>query len=183
MGQDKALLSWDSQYLVEKIAATVAAATGTVTLVGRPERYGHLNIPCIPDSRDGQGPLAGIEAALQSGQAEWNLIVSCDMPDISSAVLSFLLEKARETSASCVAAEDATGQIHPLCAVYHRRCLPIIRRSLESVGRALCGVSARADGFGKYQHAGRLALLAAFVTIKDEEYCQIWQAQPKVRII
>ncbi len=130
MGQDKALLSWDSQYLVEKIAATVAAATGTVTLVGRPERYGHLNIPCIPDSRDGQGPLAGIEAALQSGQAEWNLIVSCDMPDISSAVLSFLLEKARETSASCVAAEDATGQIHPLCAVYHRRCLPIIRRSL-----------------------------------------------------
>jgi molybdopterin-guanine dinucleotide biosynthesis protein A len=131
MGQDKALLLWRSRHLVEKIADTVAAVTGTVMLVGRPERYVNLKIPCLPDHRHELGPLAGIEAALEAGQGEWNLIVGCDMPDISIDVLRCLLDKAGQTSALCVAAQDITGQIHPLCAVYHCRCLPAIKRSLN----------------------------------------------------
>jgi molybdopterin-guanine dinucleotide biosynthesis protein A len=131
MGQDKALLLWRSRRLVENVAATVAAVTGTVTLVGRPEHYKSLSIPCLADSRHELGPLAGIEAALEAGQAEWNLIAGCDMPDISVDILHCLLDKARQTCASCVAARDITGQIHPLCAVYHARCLPAIKRSLD----------------------------------------------------
>ncbi len=131
MGQDKALLPWRSRPLVEKIAAMVAAAAGSVTLVGRPERYGDLGISCLPDRRDQLGPLAGIEAALESMQAEWNLIAACDMPGLDSGALHCLLDKAVQTNASCVAARDVTGQIHPLCAVYHSRCLPLIKRALE----------------------------------------------------
>ena len=132
MGQDKALLLWHSRHLVEKVAATVAAVTGTVTLVGQPERYRNLKIPCLPDGRHGLGPLAGIEAVLETGQGEWNLIIGCDMPGISIAVLRCLLDKAGQTSALCVAAQDITGQIHPLCAVYHRRCLPAVKQSLDT---------------------------------------------------
>ena len=131
MGQDKALLPWHSQHLVEKIAATVAVVTGTVMLVGRPERYVHLKIPCLADRRHELGPLAGIEAALETGQGEWNLIVGCDMPDISVDVLRYLLDKASQTRAPYVAAQDIAGQIHPLCAIYHCRCLPVIKRSLD----------------------------------------------------
>jgi len=131
MGQDKALLPWRSQHLVEKIAATVAAVTGAVMLVGRPERYVNLTIPCLADHRHELGPLAGIEAALETEGGEWNLIVGCDMPDLSIDVLRDLLNKASQTRALCVAAQDDTGQIHPLCAVYHRRCLPVIKRSLD----------------------------------------------------
>jgi molybdopterin-guanine dinucleotide biosynthesis protein A len=112
MGQDKALLLWRSQRLVEIIATRVASVTGTVTLVGRPERY-------------------RIEAALETGQGEWNLIVGCDMPDISADALRSVLDQAGQTKALCVAAQDTTGRIQPLCAAYHRRSLPIIRRSLE----------------------------------------------------
>jgi molybdenum cofactor guanylyltransferase len=131
MGQDKALLLWRSQRLVEIIAATVASVTGTVTLVGRPERYLNLKIPCLSDHRHELGPLAGIEAALETGRGDWNLIVGCDMPDISADALRSVLDQADQTGALCVAAQDITGRIQPLCAAYHRRSLPIIRRSLD----------------------------------------------------
>lgn len=131
MGQDKALLPWHSQRLVEKVAAILAAVTGTATLVGRPERYANLGIPCLADHREALGPLAGIEAALEAKQAEWNLIVGCDMPDVNADVLRYLLDKAQQMHAPCVAAQDSTGQIHPLCAVYHVRCLPIVKKSLD----------------------------------------------------
>jgi molybdopterin-guanine dinucleotide biosynthesis protein A len=131
MGQDKALLPWHSRRLVEEVAATVAAVTGTITLVGHPERYANLGIPCLADRRQELGPLAGIEAALETGQGEWNLIASCDMPDINVAVLRCLLDRADQTHAFCAAVRDITGQIHPLCAVYHALCLPIIKKSLD----------------------------------------------------
>jgi len=131
MGRDKALLRWGSQRLVETVAATVAAVTETVTLVGQPERYINLNIPCLPDLRGQFGPLAGIEAALETRQTEWNLIVGCDMPGVSVEVLNCLLNRASQTSSLCVAARDITGQIQPLCAVYHCRCLPVIQKALD----------------------------------------------------
>lgn len=131
MGQDKALLPWRSRHLVEKVAGTVAAVTGNVMLVGHPERYKNLRYPCLADSRYELGPLAGIEAALETGRGEWNVIAGCDMPDISVDVLRCLLNKADQARASCVAARDITGQIHPLCAVYHSRCLPTIKKSLD----------------------------------------------------
>jgi molybdopterin-guanine dinucleotide biosynthesis protein A len=131
MGQDKALLLWRSQRLVERVAATVATVAGTVTLVGRPERYAHLGLPCLADHRQELGPLAGIEAALEAGQGEWNLIAGCDMPDISVDILRELVNQADRTGASCIAAQDSTGQVHPLCAVYHACCLPVIQRSLD----------------------------------------------------
>lgn len=131
MGQDKALLPWHSQRLVEKVASTVAAVTGSVTLVGHPERYGSLGIFCLADRRPELGPLAGIEAALEAAQGEWNLIVGCDMPDINVDALRGLLDQADRTHASCVAVRDIAGQIHPLCAAYHVQCLPTITRSLD----------------------------------------------------
>src|SRR5437762_8761701 len=68
MGRDKALLPLDSGLLIEKLAAMVAAVVGTVALIGEPERYKHLGLECLPDLRPGMGPLAGIEAALESGR-------------------------------------------------------------------------------------------------------------------
>jgi molybdopterin-guanine dinucleotide biosynthesis protein A len=132
MGRDKALLPLSSRLLIEDIAAKVAAAAGSVALIGAPERYNHLGIECLPDLRPGMGPLAGIEAALESGRGELNLIVACDMPSLEADWLCRPLLKARETDALCVASRDASGIVHPLCAVYRSGCLPVIRRALDA---------------------------------------------------
>src|SRR5437763_12141966 len=91
MGRDKARLPFRGRTLVEHIAAAVAEAAGSVTLVGAPERYQSLGLPIIPDTRPGEGPLAGILAALGASQAGWNLIAACDMPVISAPFLKSLL--------------------------------------------------------------------------------------------
>jgi molybdenum cofactor guanylyltransferase len=82
--------------------------------------------------RPGQGPLAGLEAALASGHGELNLIVGCDTPDIPSADLSRLLAVAGQTGALCTVAKDACGRTHPLCAVYRSSALPFVRAALDA---------------------------------------------------
>jgi molybdopterin-guanine dinucleotide biosynthesis protein A len=132
MGTDKALLPAAGGFLVERIAAEVAGAVdGGATLVGNPEKYAWLRLPCLRDSRPGNGPMGGIEAALQSGLTDFNLIVTCDTPDARATWLKRLVEHARRTGTLCTVTRDATGRIHPLCAVYRRGCLETVRRALD----------------------------------------------------
>jgi molybdopterin-guanine dinucleotide biosynthesis protein A len=132
MGCDKALLPLRSGLLIEEIAAKVAAAAGTVALVGEPERYRHLGLDCLPDLNPGMGPLGGVGAALESGRGEWNLIVACDMPGLETEWLWRLLQKTSEADALCVASREPSGIVHPLCAVYRSGCLPTVRDALNS---------------------------------------------------
>jgi molybdopterin-guanine dinucleotide biosynthesis protein A len=131
MGRDKALLPFRGATLVEHIAASVAAAADSVTLVGNPEVYRHLGYPVIADGIPDAGPLAGIQAALTASQADWNLIVACDMPRISAGFLSELLKAAEKSNADGLIPAGPSGLPEPLCAVYHRRCLPAISRALD----------------------------------------------------
>jgi molybdopterin-guanine dinucleotide biosynthesis protein A len=132
MGRDKAFLRWHSRFMVEHVADQVASCVGKLALVGDPDRYGALGIDCFPDLHPGVGPLAGIEAALETKRGELNLIVACDMPDLETASLLKLLERAEMNDAQCLAARDENGLIHPLCAVYRSSCLPVIRGALEA---------------------------------------------------
>lgn len=119
MGQDKALLPWRDSTLVEHVAACVRAAASTVTLIGAPERYGHLGLATLADRYRDCGPLGGICTALQTTTADWNLIVACDMPGITADFLVDLLGAAESAECDCLLPVES-GR-HPLCAVYHRR--------------------------------------------------------------
>jgi len=132
MGRDKALLPLKSGLLIEEVTAKVTAAAGTLALIGEPERYRHLGLDCLADLRSGMGPLAGIEAALESGRGALNLIVACDMPGLDQDWLRQLLRAARESDSLCVASREQCGTVHPLCAVYRSGCLPVVRRALDT---------------------------------------------------
>jgi len=128
MGRDKALLPIGGVALVSHVAQVVRDAAGSVTLVGPRERYRTLGWPLIEDGVIGQGPLAGIVAALTAATAERSLIVACDMPWLSAAALKELL--AVDSDADAVVAQSHHGR-EPLCAVYHRRCLPVFEAALR----------------------------------------------------
>jgi len=129
MGRDKALLEIGGQPLVQRVAALVRSAAGSAAIVGEPARYGHLGFPVLADRVRGLGPLGGLLTALEHSGAEWNLVVACDMPALSLALLGRLLQHAETAlDARCVAAVSGRGP-EPLCAVYHRACLPVVRRA------------------------------------------------------
>ena len=132
MGRDKALLELEGQALLERAARRVLAAAGSVAVVGMPERHARFGWPVVEDLRPGEGPLAGIEAALASPYAaDWNLIVACDMPHLDAALLERLLAEARLQRPDCVVAQSARGP-EPLCAVYARGFLDVARRQLDA---------------------------------------------------
>ena len=132
MGRDKALLPYRGRTLVEYVAANVRDAVGNVALIGHPARLSHLGLPVHPDEIAACGPACGIVTALRLSNTAWNLIVACDMPAASSDVLRRLLAHAQEASEeNVISATGPDGQPEPLCAVYHRRCLPPLETAVR----------------------------------------------------
>lgn len=135
MGQDKALLPWKGSTLIESVAREVFSAAGNVTLIGSPERYGNLGypmrFPVISDKIPGFGPLGGLYTALSVTTAEWNVLVACDMPAVTSQLLEELLSAA-ETSRADALVPQTPGGLEPLCAVYNVRLLPAVESAIHS---------------------------------------------------
>jgi molybdenum cofactor guanylyltransferase len=131
MGRDKALLPFGSGVLAQHVASVIASVVDEVTLIGDPGLYLHLGFPCLPDRRSGFGPLSGIEAALESGKAKFNLVLACDLPVINADHLRLLLHTACSSDAQCILMEDNEGRLQPLCAVYRSDCLPAVRRAID----------------------------------------------------
>ena len=131
MGSNKALLPFKQGTLVEHVAEQVNQAAGNVTLVGDPERYSNLSYPVIRDIYPARGPLSGIHAALATSLQEWNLIVACDMPEVTGAFLTKLIERAECAKAHVVIPTGPSGLPEPLCAAYSRASLGMIADSIE----------------------------------------------------
>ena len=97
MGMDKGLLEIDEAPLIVRTVRLLDAVAGVATVVGRPETYQRLGLHAIGDDWPGCGPLGGIATALRASDAEWNLIVACDLPYLTRQWLEFLARRARET--------------------------------------------------------------------------------------
>ena len=138
MGRDKARLPLRGGDPVSAVAAAVASAAGNVTLVGHPE------LPSTPDRYPGGGPLGGILTALDHTAADWNLIVACDMPEVTADFLKGLLARAMWSPADVLLPYGPHGLPEPLCAVYRRRARAAMKahfaRGVRKVTAALAGL-------------------------------------------
>jgi molybdopterin-guanine dinucleotide biosynthesis protein A len=85
-----------------------------------------LEIDRAADLVPGCGPLGGVHAALARAAHDTVLVLACDMPFVSAALLQHLVALAGEADAIVPRSERG---YHPLCAVYSRACLgPFARR-------------------------------------------------------
>ena len=145
MGRDKALLTFHGEALAVKIAREVAAVAGTATLVGDPARYRDLGLPVIPDAFPGEGPLGGILAALCHTEADWNLVVACDMPELTADFLESLLFVAEHYGRLTVP-RGPSGRLEPLCAVWPRNAKEAVAQAFglgkRKVSDAIRGLAA-----------------------------------------
>lgn len=135
MGRDKALLPYRGRPLIAHAAETVEKVlygSGHAAILGQPDRYRDLGYRVLADLYPGCGPLGGIVTALKLSAADWNLVIACDMPNLAEADLRQLLDRTAASQARCIAAQGPSGEAEPLCAVYHRDCLPVLMRALQS---------------------------------------------------
>lgn len=129
MGQDKSLLPFGGQTLIEHIAAQLRSVTGTIRIsTSDTERHAHLGLPAVCDLQPGFGPLMGIATGLQCATNDWTLVVATDIPMLPLSLVPRLW--ALREGAVCVAPRTSDGQLHPLFALYHRDAAPIIQARL-----------------------------------------------------
>ena len=131
MGRDKALLAYRETSLIQHVAQAVLEAAGNVALVADPALYSAFGYPVYADKVPKCGPLGGVFTALSVSKTDWNLVVACDMPRISADALRKLIAPEAKPGSRCVMAVGPGGEPEPLCAVYHRRCLPVLERAIR----------------------------------------------------
>ena len=109
---------------------TLAHATAEHVVVAGPADCMSGSV-CIPDNDEfnGDGPLAGIEAVLASDLAERWLVLPCDMPFLTEALLTAM----RDCTASSVVLEGAG----PLPLVLSSEELAAVRNALRQGRRAV----------------------------------------------
>jgi molybdopterin-guanine dinucleotide biosynthesis protein A len=88
--------------------------------------YNYLAYKKIKDIVVDKEPLGGIYTALVYSETEMNLILSCDIPLISTEMLQELIEK--HTTNSDVSVSENTDRIHPLIGIYSTRILPVLKK-------------------------------------------------------
>lgn len=139
-GQDKALVEIAGAPMLLRMRSLLSPIAEDVQVIAAPQKYAALGVTGIPDRWEGEGPLAGIITALlttkETGGADWNLIVGCDMPFLTREWLSYLAERALASGAEIVAPKSPQG-LEPLCACWRTSAAPKLQRALESGTRKI----------------------------------------------
>jgi molybdopterin-guanine dinucleotide biosynthesis protein A len=133
MGQDKALMPFLGQPLIQRVADRLRPIADEILVTtNRPEAYAFLGLRLTPDLWPGRGALGGLYTAIASARGEYVAVVACDMPFASPTLI--------ENAASLMLREEADVVIpktdegyEPFHAVYRRAaCLPAILSAIEA---------------------------------------------------
>ena len=128
MGREKALIDFEGQPLVLRVADRLARAADPVLLAtGNPGRLGPVGYREVADVSAECGPLGGLVAGLEASPHELVAVVAVDMPYVSPELLKFLVSLRQGEDA--VVPMGATG-LEPLHAVYSTSALPAMRNAL-----------------------------------------------------
>jgi molybdopterin-guanine dinucleotide biosynthesis protein A len=127
MGTDKAFVLFRGKKLIEHAIDIASEVTHSIIVVSRHAGYEMPGVTIVNDILPGCGPLGGLHAGLSASATDWNLLLGCDMPFITRDFLSFFLAATRESDALVPV---HNGMPEPLCALYHKSCLPVIESLL-----------------------------------------------------
>jgi len=148
MGRDKALLTVNGAPLIAQALDRLHGLGISARICGSRPDLGRF-AEVIPDNFSRCGPLAGIEAALAVSGTELNLFLPVDLPLLPAAFVGWLAARA-EASHAVATIPVLALRVEPLCAVYSRRLLEGIRRSLAAGDRKVMkGVRAAAASLGE----------------------------------
>ena len=128
-GFAKAFLTLDGRSFIERILETITPLMQSIILsTNEPDLYRHLGVRVVTDEEEGRGPLMGIRTGLRASAADACFVVAADAPLLLPSLIHALCARAHDVD---VVVPLWKGEIEPLCAVYSRRCLPAIERTLD----------------------------------------------------
>ena len=135
MGEDKGFLKLNGKTFMSSIISALNPIVGEIIIVSNNSEYDVFNLKRVADSMEDSGPLAGLYSGLLHSETENNIVLSCDVPLISSSVLKKLLEGA--PSETEVIQFESEGKTMPLVAMYKKKCRHHFLKLLQTNERRL----------------------------------------------
>jgi len=141
MGTDKSMLSINGQSIIEIICKQLRDSFDEILIsANEVDKFSFLGFKVIPDKVSEQGPLMGIASALEASTNEFNFIIACDIPKINLNYVNRMLTKAIESQADIVIPVTGKDKYEPLFAVYRKRIVEAMHKTLSSGKRKIIDV-------------------------------------------
>jgi molybdopterin-guanine dinucleotide biosynthesis protein A len=140
-GADKASLIVGGARIIDRQLAALETVADDIRIVANePDRYAALGVRVIPDQIAGAGPLGGLHAALADAVHGAVVVLGCDLPFVTPALLrTLVIEFGTGEEVDAVVPRPARG-LEPLCAIYAKRCADQARRRIDRGDLALRGL-------------------------------------------
>lgn len=135
-GLEKYFFQYLGKTFIERLIESLCPVVDDIVLVARNpeqcERFSHLyDARCVHDIRKGIGPIGGIHAGVMAARGDLLFICACDMPCISTKVVSRLFESLGNYDA--VIPSWNPDMLEPLHAVYRKKPLREYLENHESL--------------------------------------------------
>ena len=129
MQSEKGLVLFQGKPFIEHIIEAALPISDSIQLVTNTADYDYLPYQKIKDIELDKGPIGGIYSALVHSDSAINLILSCDIPLISTELLAELIAKHQTDFEVSVFSE--ANKIHPLIGIYTKKIVPILKKAIE----------------------------------------------------
>lgn len=137
MKSEKGLVELHGKPFLKWILEAVDPLTDKITLVTKNDDYSKFRLPLIEDKVENKGPVGGIYTALSHSNSQYNLILSCDIPKITTEVLYELIQGAlsseKEVSILCDETHD-----YPLIGCYQKKVVRFFEDAVRQNHLKLC---------------------------------------------
>lgn len=128
MGSDKGLMHINGKPMIQYIIDVLYSLEIPVLIVSNNKQYELFGIPVFGDAIKGKGPMAGIYTGLLHSKTTRNLVLSCDIPRISSTLIYKLI---RNTSENDISIIKHGNTLHPLIGIYKKSALVNLKHYLD----------------------------------------------------
>lgn len=119
METDKGLLTLDGKTFIKHICDALQPIVGSnILIVSSNKQYDALGFTRVEDIIENKGPVGGLYTALKASKTKVNLVLSVDVPLVSTELLQWVLKNHDETY--MVTQTKSGDKTSPLIGVYDR---------------------------------------------------------------
>jgi molybdopterin-guanine dinucleotide biosynthesis protein A len=135
MGTDKGSLLLNNKPFVQYSIEALKPLVYEIIIVSDDSKYDKFGFKRVNDITKDAGPVSGIYSGLEASSTEYNLILSCDIPLITTQVLQKLIDGIDHDSQ--IIQVESKGKSMPLIAIYKKEVANTFNTFLKNNERRL----------------------------------------------
>ena len=137
MQSEKGLVYYKGKPFIRWIIEAIMPITSNIILVTSNGDYTLVGLPMIADAYADKGPVGGIFTALKHSATKQTLILSCDVPKVTTALLEKLVTESKKKDALVTFLSDGQHD-YPLIGIYQKSAMNTLSEAILGDKLKLC---------------------------------------------